>query len=344
MPFGADDYLIASVAAPIITGFIGNILSGGDRDRAMQAYQDAFNIIQQMGAPPDLARKILLDKFEQVGVLEPELEEAINLEASKVAQIKESPTTKQAQLTALNLLKQRATGGMSPEFRADLMQIALQQARDTEAKRQQIIQNYQQRGLGGAGAELVSQVQGAAAGSAQAAEQSLQAQAQASRDSLEAISQYGRLGGDIRQQNFNVANVMAQAQDQNAIERFKEATRRQTQNVGARNLAQQQNLAARQRIRDQNVAMTNQERIRQRDAEAQMYNMGLNRAQILAGSQMNMGNVYGQQGSRTAGQWAQGGAAVGQGFGQYSQYLQNQDELDLLKRIYKVPSKPEQIG
>jgi len=336
MPFGADDYLIASVAAPIISGFIGNMLSGDDRDRAMQAYQDAFNIIQRLGAPPNLAREILLDKFEQVGVLEPKLEEAINLEASKVAQIKESPTTKQAQLSALNLLKQRATGGFSPEFRADLIQAALQQARDTEAKQQQIVQNYQQRGLGGGGAELISRQQAASAGSALAAEQANQIQAQAARSSLEAIGQSGRLAGDIRQQDFNVANVMAQAQDQNAAERFKEATRRQTQNVGALNLAQQQNLAARQRIRDQNVAMTNQERIRQRDAEAQMYNMGLNRAQILAGSQMNMGNVYGQQGSRTAGQWAQGGAAVGQGFGQYSQYLQNQAEMDLLKKIYKV--------
>lgn len=336
MPFGVDDYIIASVAAPVITGFIGNMLSGDDRDNAMRAYQDAFNLIQRLGAPPDLAREILLDRFQQVGVLVPELEEAINLDASKVAEIKESPTTKQAQLAALNLLKQRATGGMSAEDRATLAQISLQQERETEAKRQQIIQNYQQRGLGGGGSELIAQLQAASAGSAQAAEQGVQLQGQVSRNALEAASQTGRLGGDIRQQDFNIANVMAQAQDQNALARFNEAVARQQRNVGARNVAQQQNLATRQRIADQNIAQANQERYRQREAEAQQYNMGLNRAQILAGSQMAMGNIYGQQAGRTAGQWAQGGAAVSQGLGQYSNYLQNQEQLDLLKKIYKV--------
>jgi hypothetical protein len=317
---------LAQIAAPIVGGIIGNITSSGDRRRAREAYERALAEINAIGAPPDLAREIILQRFEQVGVLTPELEEAVALEAPKVAQIQEDPSLRKAQTTALELLGERAKTGFSAEDRAALAQIQLQQARDTEAKRQQILQSYQQRGLGGAGTELASQLQAASAGAAQAGEEGLKLQAQAQRAALEAATQYGGLGGQIRGQEFDIARTKAGAEDQAAMARFNEAVGRQQRNVGTRMNVQQQNLATRQRIAEQNAAQANRELYRQREAEGQRYQFDLQRAQARAAAQQGMGGVYQQQAGQTAGMYAGIGTGIGQG-AMYSQlYNQKQKE------------------
>jgi len=314
MALGTAGSLIAGgVAANVIGGFIGNMASADDRSRAQQAYQQALAEINAIGAPPDLSREILLQRFEQVGVLTPELEEAVNLEAPKVAAIKEAPELREAQMTALQLLGERAKTGFSAEDRAALAQIQLQQARDTEAKRQQILQSFQQRGLGGAGAELASQLQAASAGAAQAGEEGLKLQAQAQRAALEAAMQSGQLGTQVRGQEFDIARTKAGAEDQAAMARFNEAVARQQRNVATRMGVQERNLGTRQRIAELNVAQANAELQRQRAAEGQEYEFAFRRAQARAAAQQGMGGVYQQQAGQTAGMWSGLGSGVGQG-------------------------------
>ena len=300
-------------SASAVGGLLGNILSGEDRRNAMQAYEQALAEINSIGAPPDLAREIMLQRFEQVGVLTPELEEAVNLDAPKVAAIQEAPELRKAQMTALELIGQRAATGMGPEDRARLAEIQLQQARDTEAKRQQILQSYQQRGLGGAGSELAAQLQAASAGSAQAGEQGLQLAAQAQRAALEAAREYGALGGQIRGQEFDIARTKAGAEDQAAMARFNEAVARQQRNVATRMGVQQQNLATRQRVAEQNVAQANAELQRQRAAEAQQYGLAMQRAQLRSAAQQGIGQAQAGQAGQTAGMWSGLGAGIGQG-------------------------------
>lgn len=305
-------------------GILGNILSSGDRNSAMAAYQQALAEIERIGAPPDLAREIMLQRFEQVGVLTPELEEAVALEAPKVASIQEAPELRKAQMTALELIGQRATTGATPEDRARLAEIQLQQARDTEAKRQQILQSYQQRGLGGAGSELAAQLQAASAGSAQSAEQGTQLAAQAQRAALEAAREYGALGGQIRGQEFDIARTKASAEDQAAMARFNEAVGRQQRNVATRMGVQQQNLATRQRIAEQNIAQQNAELQRQRAAEAQQYGLAMQRAQLRSAAQQGIGQARAGQAQQTAGMWSGLGAGVGQGLIAGGTYLAGQ--------------------
>ena len=300
------------MGASAIGGVLGNIFSSGDRNAAMDAYQQALAEINAIGAPPDLARQIILQRFEQVGVLTPELEEAVALDAPKVAAIKEDPMLRKAQTTALQLLGERAKTGLGVEDRAALAQIQLQQARDTEAKRQQILQSYQQRGLGGAGAELASQLQAASAGAAQAGEEGLKIQAQAQRAALEAAMQSGQLGTQIRGQEFDIARTKAASEDETARARFNEAVARQQRNVATRMGVQQQNLATRQRVAEQNIAQQNAELQRQRAAEAQQYQLALGRAQARAGAQQGIGGAYAGQAQQTAGMWAGLGAGAGQ--------------------------------
>lgn len=312
------------VGASALGGILGNLFSGDDRDAAMRAYQQALAEINAVGAPPDLAREILLQRFEQVGVLTPELEEAVTLEAPKVAQIKEAPELRQAQMTALGLLGERAKTGFSAEDRAALAQIQLQQARDTEAKRQQILQSFQQRGMGGAGAELAAQLQAASAGAAQAGEEGLKLQAQAQRAALEAAMQSGQLGTQVRGQEFDIARTKAGAEDQAAMARFNEAVARQQRNVATRMGVQERNLATQQRVSEQNVAQANAELQRQRAAQAQQYQLGLQRAQLRAQAQQGIGAAHAGQAQQTAGMWSGMGSALGQGATAGGTYLAGQ--------------------
>lgn len=312
---GVATALAVAGGAQILGGVIGNIASSGDRQRAQDAYQRALAEIESIGAPPDLAKEIFFKNFEQVGVLTPEMEEAVHLDAPKIAQIKEAPELRKAQMVALQQLGKRAATGRSMEDEAALARIQTQQARDTEAKRQQILQSYQQRGMGGAGSELAAQLQAASAGSAQAGEQGLQLAAQAQRSALEAAREYGALGGQMRTQEFEMARTKAGAEDQAALARFNEAVARQQRNVAARTQAQQYNLGTQQRIAEANINQRNQELLRQRNAQAQQYQLGLQRAQARAGAQQGMGGQYQQQAGQTAGMWSGIGAGAGRMIG-----------------------------
>ena len=309
MAIATGTAIALGAGASLLGGVIGNMSASEDRAQAERAMQAAYAEIEKLGAGPDLAREILLKNFEQVGVLTPELEEAVTLDAPKVAQIQEAPELRKAQMTALELIGQRATTGMGPEDRARLAEIQLQQARDTEAKRQQILQSYQQRGIAGAGSELAAQLQAASAGSAQAGEQGLQLAAQAQRSALEAAREYGALGGQIRGQEFGIAQTKAGAEDQASMARFNEALARQQRNVAARMGAQQYNLGTRQRIAEQNVAQQNVELQRQRAAEQQMYDNQVRVAQMRAQARLGQAGQYQQQAQQTAG--AVQGAASG---------------------------------
>lgn len=293
-------------------GILGNVLSSGDRRRAMEAYDRALDEIKGMRAPPDLARTILLREFEQVGVLTPELEDVVNLASSSVEQIKEAPELRKAQITALQLLGERARAGFSAEDRASLAQIGLQLARDTEAKRQQILQSYQQRGLGGAGSELIAQLQGASAGSAQAGEEGIKLQSEAARAARESAAELGRLGGQVRGQEFDISRTKAEAEDRNALTRFNEAVARQQRDVATRMDVQRQNLAERQRIADLDTADKNAESRRQRDAEAQMHEFELRRVGLLSDAYRARAGGYLGQAQQTAGMLSGVGSAAGQ--------------------------------
>jgi hypothetical protein len=295
-------------------GILGNVFSSGSREDALNASRQAMNELLNIGVPPNLAREIILEKYQQVGSYIPEFEQEIALMEPDVAQIQEDPSLRQAQMGGLELLKERMKTGFNAQDRAALTQMQLQQGRDTEAKLQQIKQNFQQRGLGGAGPELAAQLQAASAGSAQAGEEGLKLQAQAARSALEAALQSGQLGTQIRGQEFDIARTKAGAKDQAAMARFNAALGRQERNVGATNLARQQNLATAQRLSEQNVAQGNRELYRQREAEDRVYGYDLERARLRAQGYQGLAATHLGQAQQTSGAWTGGLGAVGQGF------------------------------
>lgn len=284
----------------VVGGIVGAHAAEGDRTKAEQAYNDAVNEIMNISAPPDLAKEIILEKLQAAGVLNPQMEQAITAGVSQLSQIQPDQTGRNAQLNALQQMQQVGATGLRPEDMAALNQIRQQVAQDTEAKRQQIIQNYQQRGMGGSGAELAAQLQGSQAGSNQASQQGDQVAAQASQRALQALQASGAMGGQLQGADTALAAGKAQAAD--AFKQFdtQNAAARQQRNVSASNQAQLVNLNNAQNISNANAQMANAEKQRQLQGAQQTWADQVARAQARSGAQTNLSNYYANLGNNVA--------------------------------------------
>ena len=309
----------AIIAAPIVAGIAGNLMGSGDRDAAREAAARAYREAMSLGMPPNLAKALVLEKFKSAGVMTPELEQQINIGPSEVAGIKEDAATRNAQMQALQQL-QMSGRGLTPQDRAKFNQIRDENARDAEAKRQQIMQSFAQRGMGGAGNELAAQLQQAQASSNQASSQGDLLASASAENALNAIRQAGDLGGQMRTQDFNVANTKAQAADQ--FNRFNTENQiaRQTRNMSSRNDAQASNLQNAQNLSNANVGQANAELQRQNQAQRDYWDDQLKRTTLRSNAAAGQATALNASADRTANQWAGAGSGIASGLGAYNSY------------------------
>lgn len=317
---GANPYLAgAAIAAPILGGIAGNLFGSSDRDAANAAIQRAYNEAMSLGMPPDLAKAVVLQKFQSAGKLTPEMEAQINLGPSKVADITEDPTTRNAQVRALEMLQQSGRG-LSPQDRAKFNQLRDETQRDSEAKRQQIVQSFAQRGMGGSGSELASQLQQAQASANQASTQGDQIAATSAENALNAIRQAGDLGGSIRTQDFNVADTKAKAADEFARFNTENQMAREARNVASRNQAQGTNLQNAQQVSNANTQQQNTESLRQNQAQRDYWDDQLKRTTLRANAAGGLATNLSNNANQTAATYSGIGSAVGSAAGAYNNY------------------------
>ncbi len=319
--------IAASVAAPIIGGIVGNIMGAGDRKKARNAMKQAYAELEAIGFPPDLSKEVILKEFERAGIYSPELEEDLSSTFEEVQTIKEDPSLRQAQLKALQSMQQRAKVGLSAEDRAALNEVRRASSRDAEAKRQQILQNMAARGMGGSGAELIAQLQSSQAAAEQASMGSDTLMAQAQQRALQALGQSSDIASGIRSQDFGVNSANTAAMNERNRFLAENSIARQRQNVNMLNEAQRLNLAEQQRIQDANIAMQNQEKLRQNQAQRDVFQDKLGLASAKAGALTGQANYYQGQAQNTAQSMAGVGSAVGGGLSAYNQQQQNQNNM-----------------
>jgi hypothetical protein len=321
----------ATIAAPIVGGLVGNMMGAKDRKGQRQQMAAALAELQAVGFPPDLSKEIIFKEFERVGILTPQLEEDIQLAESEVAQIKEDPALRDKQIQALQQLQQRSQVGLSTEDRAALNQVRNEAQRDSQAKQEQILQQLQSRGMGGSGAELMALLQSAQGAADQAAAGSDAIMSTAQQRALQALSESGRMAGDVRSQDFGVESTRAQALDERNRMLAQNAMARQSSNVNRLNQAQQMNLSEQQRIADTNIQMSNAEKLRQVNEKGALFDRELGLAQAKAGARTGQAQFLGQQAQQTQNMFAGIGSGIGQGVGSYGQ-MQNTNEQNALNR------------
>jgi len=255
---------------PISIGLLAGGALGlvGQQQAGQQASRSAAEqnrILQSVPLP--ILKEYYPDLYKQVVALNPELEQAVNLEESKMADLSTNPAFNQAQMNALLKLQEVGDqGGMTATDRSRLAQI--QGENETALRGQQgaIMQNLATRGMGGGMSELVARQLATQEGANRQAQQGLDVKAQAEQRALQAIMQSGQLGGQMQQQQFGQQAQVAQARD--AINRFNAANTQdvQARNIGSKNQAQEWNAAQAQNVAGQNVNLSNQ---------AQQYNLNI---------------------------------------------------------------------
>jgi len=300
--------------ANIVTSILGGAKSQDEMNQAQGALQAALAKIGNI-QDPNLQQQIVLQQFQQQGILTPELEKSIN---DTFVQIQQNPAQQQglqAQQAALTQLGQRAQGGLSAQDMANLAQIQQQAEGNANQAQQAIIQNAQQRGIAGGGSELAAQLAAAQGGANQERMAGLQVGANANQAALAALSQQGQLGGQIEGQQYQQAAQQQAAQQ--AIQNFNVQNQQavQQRNVLAQNQAQAANLAAAQQLANANVAQANQEKIREVNAQQQQFQNALAQAQAQAGVYGAQAGQYNAQAKQIGQEYSNIGQGAGQIFG-----------------------------
>jgi len=321
--------------ASLAAGIGGGLLGASSAKKAAAAQQAAIQaamaqamaIIDAVGPPPDLSKAIMIQELQKAGVYTPEMEEAVNLEVSKVSQIQEDKALRENQVRALQEISKRGRAGLTPEERAEFNKGRGEVQRDLEAKNQQIIQNMAMRGQSGGGAEIAARLLASQESADRASEESDRINAAASARALEAIRQSGQLSGELRGQDFSIEAAKAGAQDE--FDRFNVENQiaRQQRNVEGRNVAQATNLAETQRIQDTNTAAANQEKYRQVQAQRDFWQDKMSQATAKAGAitgAMGLQAQYaGGQDKANANLWGNIGGMGSSAFGSLANYYGN---------------------
>ena len=271
----------------------------------------AYNEFGNIDQPSAEELQYQIQQLQLQGIITPEQADTIMQDPSLMSKVLGSPEAKAAQMQALGQLQDISTqGGMTTSDKATLAEINAANAAKERGSREALAMNARERGVGGSGVDLVSQLinQQSAAGNENL--QGLEVAKTAQQRALDAIAQSGQLGGQIETQQFGEESAKAQAQD--AINKFNAANKQGVEmtNVAARNTAQGQNLSEKQRISDENVALANKKAAADAATKQQVFENSL---KIAAGKTGQLSNMA--QGAREtqAGNDAMSGALVGAG-------------------------------
>jgi hypothetical protein len=287
-------------AAPVIGGLLGSIFGGGREDQARELQERLVRDYDRINVPTAESMQVNPEMLQQLGQLDPRLEQSILAGRSEYDAINVDPRLRQAQLNALSGLQGISdSGGMTLQEQANLQRMLTDIGAADRGRRQAITQNLQQRGIGGSGFELASQLQNAQDAAQLASQQGLDINAQAQQRALQALQQGGQLGGQIEDRSFGQQADAARANDLIKQFNIQNQIGQQQRNVGSQNRAQELNLGERQRIGDANVDLRNQNQVRNAGLRQQQFLNNLNKLNAKSGSVSNLAQNYKDAGKST---------------------------------------------
>jgi hypothetical protein len=327
---------LLAAAAPIVGGLLGGLLNNGDEDAANAARQRALQQIMDLPIPDIEKQKIVLNHLQSQGQLSPTLEGTESLQDSGMNSIQSDPRLRDAQMNALAQMQGLSTTGMNADDRMVLNKMRNDVAAQAQGRDQGILQQMEQRGMGGSGNELAARMMASQAATQQAQTAADSQASMAQQRALQAMAQAGTLGGQVRGQDFDQAAAKAQAQDE--INKFNTTNRQsvQSRNVAARNQAAETNLSNAQRIADSNVGFDNQAEINNKGLVQQNYENELAKRKAAAGMLGDEAAAKQKSADQTSAMWG----GIGQGVGQMGMAYATKKKEDEQPPVYGPP-KPK---
>lgn len=322
MVMGWDDALaIGGAVAPALGGLFGQQASSGDTAAARRAYENALAEYSGIVLPSVADQSLALQNYTSAGTLSPEMLQAIGLGDTALAGVSTDPRLKSSQQQALEQLTNLSNGQLSPGEQAAFTLARNNSAAEQQAKQNQILQEMQQRGQAGSGAELLARLKSNQSGTQMLQDAQLKEAQAVQQARQQALQQQANLATSMRSQDYGEAANLANARDAIAKYNAQNSQNVAATNTAAKNAAQATNLQNAQNIQNMNTQTANQQ---------QQYNKGLLQQQY--NNQMQMANakagIYGQQANQatnnaknTAGQYATIGQGLGKGLTQLGNYF-----------------------
>lgn len=327
MPFPALAAAGIGAAGNIGAGIIGAIEQSNARGDIKEAYEKSVRDLEAIGIPSIEAQQIVMEEYKSQGNWTPELEEAVQLGETSMAGITTDPSYREAQLKALGKLQQIGDeGGMLLEDRANLERTMGGIAAKQRGAREAILQDARQRGGYGSGTALAAQLMAQQQGSQDARLEGLNTAAQAQSRALQAIQGAGKLGTELRGQEFGEKERIAKAKD--VIAQWNAANRQDVnqRNTGVRNQASQYNLNNAQNLANANVDQRNKAQTYNKGLIQQRFGNEMDIAKAKATARAGQAQAAGQAGNAAAQMWGNIGSGIGQAGTAVGQYLNEGDE------------------
>lgn len=301
------------IGAPIVGGIAGNLAGADDREAARKAQEAALAQILGITVPDIKDQQITLEHLRSAGQLTPAMEEAILQQQSEMQGISTDPRLKEAQMKALSQLQQMGETPLTAVETAELNNIRRSTSQQAQARQESILQNMAQRGMGGSGSELAAALSSSQASADRASQEGDRTAAMAQQRALEAIAGAGRMGGQMRDQDFSEQARIAQAQD--AINHFNTMQRSgvQTRNVSATNDSRRHNLDNDQRISDANTGLTNKQQVYNKELIAKQYEMEMEKRRAAAAALTGQAKNHQDEGARESKMYTDIGSGIGSG-------------------------------
>lgn len=290
---------VAAAAMNMAGGIIGGqaqrdaATQAGDAQKAaLSAY---FDKLDKVGMPPDQSALLILDQYQQAGLLTPQLEQAIADSANEFNNIKRNESARQQQINVLRQMSQYGRAGLTPDEAAEMRKSRQGVQQDLEAKQQQIIQNLAARGQAGGGAEIAARLGASQAAADRQSEEADRVSSLAQQRALQALISQSSMAQQLRGQDYSEDSARAEAENQ--MKRFNKENQigLQMRNVTSQNQAQASNLANLQSLKNMNVQQANTEKYKQLDRQRQNWLDKLQYAQAYEPGLQRYGNAAAQQ-------------------------------------------------
>jgi hypothetical protein len=301
---------LAAVAA------VGGSLMGAnqaqkDRDAANDARKQALAQFSGMEAP-DIEKMLLnLQQYESAGSYNPEMEQLVNLGPTAMEGISLDPQTRAAQMDALQKMSGYASGQLQEGDLAAFELAKRDAAGQDQAKQNQILQEMQQRGQAGSGAELLARLKSSQSSADRLNQAGLEQAKQIQNARMAALQNQSTMANQLHSQDYGEQSNLAKAKDLISQFNTQNAQSLNTRNTGSLNNAQQTNLSNLQNIRNLNTQTANNQQISNKGLVQKDFDNKINLGAARSGQYNNVANSKDSQAGQTAGMWA----GVGQGIG-----------------------------
>lgn len=307
-----DPFTIGAIAAPVVGGLLGGSAGSSANDAARRQREAALAEFANIKLPTVADQSLSLEDYQNAGLLTPEMLEAIGLGDTALAGVSTDPRLKAEQMQALAQIAGFASGNPTSADMAGFELARQNVGAELNAQNNKVLQDMQQRGVAGSGAELLAKLKNNQIGAQTLANQQMEEAKAMQAARMQALQQQANMASGIRSQDYNEASNLANARDAIAKYNAQNSQNVAATNVGARNNAQAANLQNAQNISNMNTQTANQQQQHNKGLIQQNFQNQMNLAGAKAGIQQNNANATQQQGANTAGQWA----TIGQGAGE----------------------------